>query len=791
MSRLKKILLVIIVVLLVVVTGGGGYLYFTLRSSIASHTGTVSVGTAVEANILRCERGVAYIKASTPEELYFAQGYTHAQERLWQMEFNRRVVQGRLSETIGADLLESDIFLRTIGLRRIAERIVDKTSPQGRAVLQSYARGVNAFLEDAGQTPEMLLLGVRPEPWDETDVAGMLALMTFDLGGNFNEESTRLALREKLSPQLYTEILPPFEDWDSPAIYTKDQVTASIKPGVEALLALMDAADLNGISAYLPRLGSNSWVISPDLYAGQTAVMANDPHLGISLPSTWYENSLELDGRMPVYGWSIPGMPLVVVGHNERIAWGLTNIGDTQDLFLEERHPDDPHLFRYEDQWYTADIIEEEFKIKGQDDPEKVEIIITRNGPLIADDPPLSLRWTAYDIEASAVDAVISINEARNWDEFRLALFDFTIPMQNFVYADVDGNIGFRTAGMTPIRKQGLGLEPVPGWSADYGWKGYVPVEEMPELYNPPQGFIATANHRVTDDSYPHMIAIDDATPYRMNRIVDQLSAGIPLSLEDMKALQTDWFNPHAAARLPGWLDIIDENAFELDENEQKGLEILKAWVNNPVSLPEAAAPAIYAGWYLNFMEEVFKEEMGEELYRRFISRAYIAFKALDYQLEKEESAWFKEGPDRLLLVSYRRTINELEELLGTDPARWQWQDLQSISFDHLLGEEDMLKPFFNRGPYQYGGDNETVGRANYSLNDPFNVTLAAGLRFIAVMEPQVEAYGVYAGGQSGHFMSAHYDDYIQTWLDGNYYQIVSSSEGLVNQQTKEIILKP
>ncbi|MGM0651930.1 MAG: penicillin acylase family protein [Bacillota bacterium] len=789
MSRLKKRLLIIFVVLLVIILGGAGFFYFTLRSSMASHTGTIAAGTADEASIQRCERGVAYIKASSPEDLYFAQGYAHAQERLWQMEFNRRVVQGRLSETIGEDLLESDIFLRKIGLQRIAERIVDKTSPEGLAVLQSYARGINAFLKEAKQTSEMLLLGVTPEPWDETDVAGILTLMTYDLGSNFDIEQVRLALKETISPQLYAEIMPPFEEWDTPAIYTGEQSEANVDP--QAIFDLLDTADLNGLSAYLPSLGSNSWVISPDLSAGGTAIMANDPHLGISLPSIWFENCLEIEGQMPVYGWSIPGMPLVVIGHNERIAWGMTNIGDTQDLFFENQHPEDPHRFEYEEEWYTAEVIEEEIKVKGQDQPELLEIIITRNGPLISDDPPMSLSWTAYDIEASAVDAVIDLNQARNWNEFRLALFDFTIPMQNFVYADVDGNIGFRTAGLAPIRKQGLGLEPAPGWSADYGWDGYIPTEEMPELYNPPQGYIATANHRVTDDSYPYMIAIDDATPYRMQRIVDQLSAGTPLTLEDIKAMQTDWFNPHAAARLQQWLDLVDGHAAELGDNEQEGLELLKEWAQNPISSSEAAAPAIYANWYLNFMEEVFKEEMDEEMYERFISNAYIACKALDYQLEKGNSAWFNGSLDEILLVSYQETIEELEEKLGSDLSQWQWQDLQSISFDHALGEVDMLKPFFNRGPYPYGGDNETVGRANYSLNDPFNVTLAAGLRFIAVMEPQIEAYGVFAGGQSGHFMSDQYDQYLETWLEGRYYRLNSSSDKLSEQQVSEIIFLP
>ncbi len=791
MSRLKKVLLIVFVVLFVVILGGAGALYFTLRSSLATHSGSFSVGTDDDINILRDERGIAYIKASSPEDLYFAQGYVHAQERLWQMEFNRRVIQGRLSETIGADFLETDTFLRTIGIYRIAERIVDKTSPEGRVTLQSYARGINAFLEDANPTPEMLLLGMSPEPWNEVDAAGMLALMAYDLGSNYIVESTRLAIRETLPQQLYAEILPPFEDWNTPAIYTEEQAALSGNP--QGLLELLDTADLNGISAYLPRLGSNSWVLSPALYDGKSALLANDPHLSIGLPSIWYEICLESEGEMPVYGWSIPGMPLVVIGHNERIAWGLTNIGDTQDLFLEEQHPDDPHRFRYEDEWYTADVIEEEIKIKGQDEPELVEVIITRNGPLILKDPPMSLRWTAYEIETSPFDAVINLNRARNWDQFREALLGFTIPMQNIVYADVDGNIGFRTAGLAPIRKKGLGLEPSPGWSADYGWDGFIPMEEMPELFNPPQGYIASANHRVVDENYPYMIAIDDATPYRMVRITNQLSSGATLTLEDMKAMQTDWFNPHAAARLPRLLNLLSGHTSELNNFETAGLELLEKWSENPVSSPEDTAPAIYANWYLNFMEEVFKEKMGEELYRRFISNAYIAYKALDYQLEKEESAWFDDRLNELLLNSYRRTMNELTEQLGPDLDQWQWQDFQSISFDHILGEEDLLKPFFNRGPYPYGGDNETVGRANYLLNDPFNVTLAAGMRFIAIMKPQIEAYGIYAGGQSGHFMSDHYDNQLDAWVEGRYYKKIGSREELLEQQakTREMILKP
>jgi penicillin G amidase len=384
MTRLKKVVFAVIGVVLIVVLGGAGAIYLKLHSSMATYSGTFAVGTSQEVTILRDERGVAYIKASTLEDLCFAQGYIHAQERLWQMELHRRVVQGRLSEIFGADSLEADRFLRTLGLHRITRRVVEKTSSKGRIVMQSYARGVNAFLEQAKPTtPEMLLLRFKVEPWSEADVAGTLSLMAYNLGTNWSEESLRMLLKETLSSELYAEILPPFVDWKSPAIWTKEQSASNINS--EALLEMLDIASLNEIVGALPRLGSNSWVLSPNLYEGGSALLANDPHLNIGLPNNWYEICLELDGEMKVYGWSIPGAPGVIIGHNDRVAWGMTNIGDTQDLFVEERHPDDPYRFKYEDEWYTAQVIEEEIKVKGQDKPELIEIVITRNGPLFCD----------------------------------------------------------------------------------------------------------------------------------------------------------------------------------------------------------------------------------------------------------------------------------------------------------------------------------------------------------------------------------------------------------------------
>ncbi len=771
-SRAKKIVFFIVLIVIVAAIGGAGYVYRILTASLPADPGTIAELVAGESEVYRDARGVPHIRAENTDDLLFIQGYIHADERLWQMEFHRRVVGGRLAEALGADLAGADRFLRTIGLRRVARRVIEKTSPEGLAAMEQYARGVNARILEGRLPPELRILGIEPEPWELVDTAGVLALMAYELGTNWQEESIRKDLKDHLPPELYEEVLPPYAEWETPAIWKKEQ---SIVPETP-FSTVRPPESLSEIEPFLPRLGSNSWVIRADRWGGDHALLANDPHLSIGLPVIWFENRLVAEDGLRVYGWSIPGAPGVVIGHNDRIAWGMTNIGDTQDLFAEQRHPEEPFQFQWDEDWYEAGVIEEEIPVKGHDAPEMHRVIITRNGPLISENPPVSLKWTAHRIETSTVDAILRINRAGNWEQFKDALSSFSAPVQNIVYADTDGNIGFKTAGMLPVRKKGRGLEPKPGWDSAYGWEGFIPAEDLPELFNPPRGFIATANHKVAGDGYPHTIAIDDASPYRMVRIMDVLSDNADLSLADMKALQTDRHNRHAEERLPLFLARTKAHGTQFPDRYadswKTALALLQQWSRSPESLPEKAAPAIYARWYLAFMEDVFRDKMGDELYFRFIDKGYVAFKALDYLLEKEESAWFDEELGFMMARSLQHAVDELSAAMGPDPEAWRWKDLQTISFEHVMGQNRLLAYFFNRGPFPYGGDYETVDRAAYSLNNPFDVTFAAGLRFIVEMDANgIRSHAVLAGGQSGHFLSANYDDQIETWLEGGYYR--------------------
>ena len=789
MNRLRKMLLVLalaVVVMLVAVLAGG---YAVLRGALPQYAGSFShEALDEEVTVYRDGRAIPHIYAATLDDLMFAQGYVQAGERFWQMETHRRFVQGRLSELIGQSMLETDVLLRTIGLKRVAARVFEKTSVEGRHCLEAYAAGVNAFLEEGPLPPELRLLGIEPEPWTAEDSAGMVALLAYNLGDNWQIEALRLALQEGLEEELFEELLPPYEGWVTPAVCTGEKFGPEVLGNLRGLLV---AGNLESI-APLPSLGSNSWVIAPEKSEDGVAVLANDPHLNLSLPGIWFENHLSLEGEMDVYGWSIPGSPGVVIGHNEFVSWGATNIGDNMDLYLEKQDEDNPRYFQYDGRQYEATTFTEEIRVKGRAEPELLEIVITENGPLVLADPPLSLRWNAYDIEASTVDAVLGMNRAQNWEQFKDALDHFTAPIQTFVYADVEGNIGFRVVGQVPLRGRGQGLMPQPGWHPEACWQGYIPMRELPELFNPEEGFIATANHRVESEGYPYTIDLDAAPPYRMQRIVERLAAKEKFTVEDFCEMQVDWYNRHAAERLPGWVDRLASFSSGLDEAEQRGLVLLQEWSSDPVNDPELAAPAIFQSWYLNLMEDTFREKMGDELYHDFIDGGYTAYNALEYLLEKNGSPWFEDEFDEMLLGAYRRTIEQLTEELGKNPDDWQWQKLQTITFENVLGQAPLLGALVNRGPYPYGGDHMTVGRAAYSLTDPFKVNSAAGLRFIALMERgALRTWGVVAGGQSGHLLSPHYDDQIESWLEGSCCELFYYRADLLKTDPHKLELSP
>ncbi len=588
MRKPWKILTIVVVAVLALglLVPLAAWLY--LRRSLPQLDGTLKLaGIQGPVEIIRDSHGIPYIYAASDHDAFFGLGYAHAQDRLWQMEMQRRIGAGRLSEIFGEKTLETDEFLRTAGFYRAAEAAWPALSPETQDALQAYTDGVNAYLASGRQLPpEFTILGVRPEPWRPTDSLVWAKMMAWNLGESYGDDLLHAELLAALGPERSAQLAYAYPA-NAPVILPPGSMTGLL----EAERALREQTGLGG-----KQVGSNNWVVSGARTASGKPLLANDPHLAAQIPSIWYLASIQGD-RIHVVGATLPGTPLIATGHNQDIAWGVTNLGpDVQDLFIERINPTNPNQYEVDGRWVDMQIIPEEIVVKGAKEPVKWAARATRHGPLISDvtsqrGHAMALRWPSLDPGDTTIQAFLGINYARNWDEFTGAMEFYVGPSQNFVYADREGNIGYFGPGKIPIRAGGDGSVPVPGWNDDYAWTGWIPFAQLPHAYNPAAGYVVTANNRVTPDDYPYFITNAWAAPYRAQRIVELLTAKQGLTPDDYARIQGDQRSAQARELLPLLL------AVEPQTPEQAAaLDLLRNWDGN-IS-PDAAAPAIYEAWY-------------------------------------------------------------------------------------------------------------------------------------------------------------------------------------------------
>ncbi len=541
MKTFKKVLLGLLIFFVVLAGGVGGALVYLVRHNFPQTSGSISVpGLQAEVRVLRDEWGVPHIYAQNNHDLFFAQGYIHAQDRFWQMEFWRRIGMGRLAEILGESALESDQFLRTVGFARVAEEEVRRMDAETLSILQAYADGVTTYIQQRkGRLGlEFTLLGLtgvkfEPEPWTPVHTLTWAKVMAYDLGGNMDSEIIRTELLRKFGEDAVQQLMPAYP-YEHPVIVPTGVAWENVDT---SLLAVLDEVN-QFASRTVVGTGSNNWTISGQKTVTGMPILANDPHLSIQMPSIWYEIGLH-GGDFDVVGASFPSAPGVIIGHNRHIAWGVTNLGpDVQDLFVEKINPNNPNQYEFQGEWRDMQVIEEYIRVAGQAEPEKLTVRITHHGPIVNGVMgPLhgttALQWTALQPN-TLFRAVLELDRARNWDEFRDALSKWDIAAQNFVYADIEGNIGYQSTGKIPIRASGDGLMPVPGHTGEYDWTGYIPFEDLPYRFNPPEGFIVTANNAVVDEQYPHLIALEWASGFRAARITELIQSKEKLSVADM-----------------------------------------------------------------------------------------------------------------------------------------------------------------------------------------------------------------------------------------------------------------
>ncbi len=783
----KRLPWIVLIVVLAALLIAAGYIYNVTRGGLPQTSGTIEADVQAKVEIYRDEYGIPHIIASSMEDLFYGQGYAQAQDRLWQMDMNRRGVAGKLSEILGEDMIDTDVFTLTVGFYRAAEKNYELMNAETKKLFDAYCAGVNAYIDHnrGNLSPEFALIGYKPEPWTPLDSLAIGVYMSWYLGGNMQAELFHSALIEQVGIELAMEIFPDYPDYGPiviESILNDDEEV--VENNVTALIELSRIAELNGRAKYVPGLGSNNWVISGNLTAGKGALLANDMHLAMGLPSIWHKSHLILEDEMNVTGVMFPGVLGIVVGFNDYIAWGFTNTGpDVQDLYRLELNPDNPYQYLYMGKWLDVETIVEELMVKGEDEPRQLEVKETHFGPVISDvvdlDIPLSLRWTALE-GTTEFDAILSYMKARNWDEFTAALESFMTPTQNMVYADIEGNIGFRANGLIPIRNSGTGLLPVDGTTDEYEWVGYIPYDELPTLYNPPEGIIVTANHRIVDDDYPYFINASWAPPYRAMGILRELEGKETFTLEDMIVPQTSFYNTQAEVLGPVLINAL--NLARLGGSKAEALNLLEDWLKQPEEKAEEIGPSLYNTLYFYMLKNTFTDEMGEDLYERFlVNRA--STNAFDRMILSGESGWFnnidtveRETRDDIIVLSFKDAVSFLEETLGPDPAEWQWGNLHTFTLKHNMGSIDLLARFFNRGPYPVGGSFHTPANMSYLLTDPYNVTHSAPWRYMIDLSNH-RAIDVIAGGNCGHFLSNHYNDQTELWLDGDYKEMIFHPE--------------
>lgn len=819
--RWGRFLVGVLVTTLVLGVAAVGIGWWTVHRSFPATTGRIEVaGLAGAVTVYRDDAGIPQLVAETDHDLFFAQGYVHAQDRFWEMDFRRHVTAGRLSELFGESQVGTDAFVRTLDWRGIAEAEFELLDERSRALYQAYADGVNAYLAErdgADLSLEYAVLalqrpGYAPEPWTPIDSIAWLKAMAWDLRSNLGDEIDRALLSAELPPEEVQRLHPDFPYTAKPTIV--DGLAAAAAPAAADVAPLpvqaepIDDGHLDALAALadtvddLPELlgpeggdlGSNSWVVSGALTESGMPLLANDPHLGPAMPSIWVQMGLHCaelteECTFDVAGYGFSGLPGIVIGHNRSIAWGLTNLGpDVADLYLERIVDDSYEL----DGTLRPLIVREEVIEVAGGDPVTVEVRATDRGPIVSIDADsdygriadeyaptvtaggdapegtelaVSLQWTALT-PGTTPSAVFAMNRAQDWRGFQAAADLFDVPAQNLVFADVNGNIGYQAPGAIPIRKAGDGTLPLPGWSSENGWSGMVPFAELPSVLNPARGYLVTANNAV-DDQGPALTR-DWDLGYRAEgierRILELTADGGKVTAEDMTGIQLDTQDANARALLP----VIAE--LDLDGDAARGARLLDGW--DASAEADSAEAAYFAVFWRTLLDRMFGElpestrpEGGDRWFA--VVGSLLAEPGNPWWTDRESGA---AGRDDVIARALAAAWREASDRMGDDPAQWRWGVLHTLSLQNQsFGKSGigLVEWLFNRGPYETGGGSAIVNAIGWDARVGYEVDWVPSMRMVVDLGDLDESTWVNLTGASGHAFHPHYDDQAPLWQQG------------------------
>jgi len=813
---IPRIILWLVIALLLFFAGLGGYAYHLAHAALPELDGTLQVGgLTAPVTVTRDSHGVPTIDASTMADLFFAQGFVTAQDRMWQMDIMRRYGSGELSEILGPDTLKVDREQRILGLRAAAKKSLEMATPRDRIFFEAYARGVNAYIQrHARHLPiEFLILGYTPKPWAPEDSIVIANVMVKDLNYHyFFDALAREKILAKLGPELTSDLYVNRSWHDRPPTVMREDVNQpddnspnsdedddEDSPDNSVTRREIPLRNQPQLPEEIPVNGSNNWVVSGAHTVTGKPLLSNDMHLGHQMPNLWYEAHLR-SGAFDVAGVTLPGMPYVVVGHNQRIAWGFTNVGPTvTDVYIENFNAQG--AYQTPTGWVQPDHRVELIHVKGKPDV-TLDVKITRHGPIITELVPgearqLALRWTLYD---GLRIPFFDVNAAQNWEQFTKAFSQLDAPGQNVVYADVDGNIGYHATGKVPIRAAGDGSLPVSGADDAHEWTAYIPFDKLPSIYNPPSGIIATANGRITPDKYPNSISMEWEAPWRTARIYHVLESGRQFSAADMLTLQNDVQSEATLFAAERFVYAVD-HAAKPSARARQAADLMRSWDGRMLASSAAATIAENATLELRklLLEPKLgaappqpKNEADSELYH-YRESATLSWKTYSWEMR---SVWLENillhRPKRWLpanYANYDELLSAAVEAAVNDPqapkdlSTWRWGEFNAVSIQHpILGKIPILSHWTGPGVREQSGSGYTV-KAVTRTHGPSE-------RFTANLADLDQSTLNLVTGEAGNFLSPYYMDQWNAWYEGGTFTLPFSAKAVESAKAHKLELE-
>ncbi|MFT4929006.1 MAG: penicillin amidase [Phenylobacterium sp.] len=763
-----------------------------LTSPLPQLNGDVEVeGLYASVSISRDSKGLTYIEGQNDQDVYFATGYAHAQDRLWQLEVQRRLSRGTLSEAFGRSTVERDIWVRTLGLYQAAEASLAHLSPQAVKSLEAYAKGINAWLKEGHALPiEFRVIGIEPQPWTVLDSLAWEKVFALNLAGNYRSEMQRLVGIKYLGIEQLSIFFPEItESVEQAAKVAGLSDVTSLDSLVAATDALATKSQVGG-----QYVGSNAWVVSGKLTQSGAPILSNDPHLGLQIPSLWYALS-QKGQQLNVSGMSLVGLPVVVFGKNQHISWGGTNMmADVQDIFLEKINPKNSKQFWLDGQWQPLNSRTEIINVRADFpstlkkplNPLRVEVRSTDKGPVISDvlsgtELPMSLRWTALDDDDTTYESFFRLSYAKDWASFRAAVAYHVAPALNLFYADMANNIGFQGVGRVPIRYQGNGTLPTSTTNHSVDWTGYIPFADMPHSYNPEQGYLVNANNKNVNEDYPYLISHDFAPAARAQRIEQLLLAktagGNKLTVADMQQMQADIKDLSTLKLLSVFQAVKGTTA-----QQREAVSYLQKWQAQADKTSVAAT--LYYGWLRHLRGALFADEL-EGFWNKRSEASYLSNYGNLVQpdtiagLLNQSSQWCDDAGSAavencasVLLNSLDRLLAEMEKLVSDDMSQWQWGEIQQTVYKHNpFSDIRGLASLFERRVATGGAVNTiNVAAGPYVESEGYQQTFGAGFRqIIELSVNQPQHLMINSTGQSGQLASPFYDDMVNLFEQHEY----------------------